>query len=94
MINICFIEHTQCLYTQEVLSKGDHSKSYKDEKTNHSNLHKINLRNNQLKGNIILGNYGVSLVVTRIVRCVPFTILFFSDLLINEKSNFSEKRKE
>lgn len=46
---------------QEVLSKTDHGKSYKDEKSNHSNLHKINLRNNQLKGNIILGNYGVSL---------------------------------
>ncbi|XP_032674253.1 PH domain leucine-rich repeat-containing protein phosphatase 2 [Odontomachus brunneus] len=48
----------RALALTEVLSKGDHSKSYKDEKNNHSNLHKINLRNNQLKGNIILGNYG------------------------------------
>lgn len=61
-------------HAQEVLSKGDHGKSYKDEKNNHSNLHKINLRNNQLKGNIILGNYGVSLA-TRIVNCVSFTII-------------------
>lgn len=54
---------TYVLYTsQEVLLKGDHGKTYKDEKANHNNLHKINLRNNQLKGNIILGNYGVSLI--------------------------------
>ncbi|KAL0117499.1 hypothetical protein PUN28_010372 [Cardiocondyla obscurior] len=48
----------RALALTEVLSKAEHGKSYKDEKTNHSNLHKINLRNNQLKGNIILGNYG------------------------------------
>ncbi|KAL6264931.1 hypothetical protein P5V15_005027 [Pogonomyrmex californicus] len=48
----------RALALTEVLSKADHGKSYKDEKTNHSNLYKINLRNNQLKGNIILGNYG------------------------------------
>ncbi|RLU18152.1 hypothetical protein DMN91_010395 [Ooceraea biroi] len=48
----------RALALTEVLSKADHGKSYKDEKTNHIHLHKINLRNNQLKGNIILGNYG------------------------------------
>ncbi|XP_020290995.1 PH domain leucine-rich repeat-containing protein phosphatase 2 isoform X2 [Pseudomyrmex gracilis] len=48
----------RALTLTEVLSKTDHGKPYKDEKTNHSSLHKINLRNNQLKGNIILGNYG------------------------------------
>ncbi|XP_066597765.1 protein phosphatase PHLPP-like protein isoform X2 [Prorops nasuta] len=48
----------RALALTEVLSKGDHGKSYKDEKSNQNNLHKINLRNNQLKGNIILGNYG------------------------------------
>ncbi|KYN40431.1 Protein phosphatase PHLPP-like protein [Trachymyrmex septentrionalis] len=48
----------RALTLTEVLSKTDHGKSYKDEKANHNNLHKINLRNNQLKGNIILGNYG------------------------------------
>ncbi|XP_012151095.2 PH domain leucine-rich repeat protein phosphatase [Megachile rotundata] len=42
----------------EVLSKSEHSKTYRDEKNNQNNLYKVNLRNNQLKGNIILGNYG------------------------------------
>ncbi|XP_018314808.1 protein phosphatase PHLPP-like protein isoform X1 [Mycetomoellerius zeteki] len=53
-----FFVNMRALTLTEVLSKTDHGKSYKDEKTNHNNLHKINLRNNQLKGNIILGNYG------------------------------------
>lgn len=79
---------------QEVLSKGDHGKSYKDEKNNHSNLHKINLRNNQLKGNIILGNYGVSSAATRIVHCVSFTILFRSGPLINEEKHLFSGEKE
>ncbi|XP_063972964.1 protein phosphatase PHLPP-like protein isoform X2 [Diachasmimorpha longicaudata] len=43
--------------TLDVLSKNDTVK-LKDEKNNNTNLHKVNLRNNQLKGNIILGNYG------------------------------------
>ncbi|XP_034182760.2 PH domain leucine-rich repeat protein phosphatase [Osmia lignaria lignaria] len=42
----------------DVLSKSEHSKVYRDEKNNQNNLYKVNLRNNQLKGNIILGNYG------------------------------------
>ncbi|KAK0090491.1 hypothetical protein PV325_013397 [Microctonus aethiopoides] len=41
----------------DVLTRSDSSK-LKDEKNNQNNLHKVNLRNNQLKGNIILGNYG------------------------------------
>ncbi|XP_011302435.1 protein phosphatase PHLPP-like protein [Fopius arisanus] len=43
--------------TLDVLTKNETVK-LKDEKNNHNNLHKVNLRNNQLKGNIILGNYG------------------------------------
>ncbi|XP_029178184.1 PH domain leucine-rich repeat-containing protein phosphatase 2 isoform X2 [Nylanderia fulva] len=48
----------RALALTEVLSKTDHGKPYKEEKAMHNNLNKINLRNNQLKGNIILGNYG------------------------------------
>ncbi|XP_072767661.1 PH domain leucine-rich repeat-containing protein phosphatase 2 isoform X1 [Anoplolepis gracilipes] len=48
----------RALALTEVLSKTDHEKPYKEDKAMHNNLHKINLRNNQLKGNIILGNYG------------------------------------
>ncbi|XP_076627077.1 PH domain leucine-rich repeat protein phosphatase isoform X1 [Colletes latitarsis] len=42
----------------DVLSKTDNARVYKDEKNNQNYLYKVNLRNNQLKGNIILGNYG------------------------------------
>ncbi|XP_076675085.1 PH domain leucine-rich repeat protein phosphatase isoform X2 [Andrena cerasifolii] len=48
----------RALMLTDVLSKTDHTKVYKDEKSNQNNLYKVNLRNNQLKGNIILGNYG------------------------------------
>ncbi|XP_060811506.1 PH domain leucine-rich repeat-containing protein phosphatase 2 isoform X2 [Bombus pascuorum] len=48
----------RALALTDVLSKADHSKGCKDEKHNQNNLYKVNLRNNQLKGNIILGNYG------------------------------------
>ncbi|XP_044014034.1 PH domain leucine-rich repeat-containing protein phosphatase 2 [Aphidius gifuensis] len=41
----------------DILTKTDYGK-YKDERNNQNNLQKVNLRNNQLKGNIILGNYG------------------------------------
>lgn len=51
--------YSQLLCFQDVLTRSDSSK-LKDEKNNQNNLHKVNLRNNQLKGNIILGNYGVS----------------------------------
>lgn len=47
----------RALALTDVLSKTDHNKGCKDEK-NQNNLYKVNLRNNQLKGNIILGNYG------------------------------------
>ncbi|KAK9303731.1 hypothetical protein QLX08_004617 [Tetragonisca angustula] len=47
----------RALALTDVLTKTDHSKSCKDDKNN-QNLYKVNLRNNQLKGNIILGNYG------------------------------------
>ncbi|KAL6449254.1 hypothetical protein ACFW04_000712 [Cataglyphis niger] len=53
----CFF-NMRALALTEVLSKTDHGKPCKEEKAMHNNLHKINLRNNQLKGNIILGNYG------------------------------------
>ncbi|XP_053596698.1 PH domain leucine-rich repeat protein phosphatase 1 [Microplitis demolitor] len=43
--------------TLDVLTKGDLAK-FREEKNNQNYLHKVNLRNNQLKGNIILGNYG------------------------------------
>lgn len=52
---------------QDVLVKGDPSR-LKDDKNNHNHLHKVNLRNNQLKGNIILGNYGVSLIFSSIIK--------------------------
>ncbi|XP_015434327.1 PREDICTED: protein phosphatase PHLPP-like protein [Dufourea novaeangliae] len=48
----------RALALTDVLPKPDHSKGFKDEKTSQNNLYKVNLRNNQLKGNIILGNYG------------------------------------
>ncbi|XP_043480115.1 uncharacterized protein LOC122509876 isoform X2 [Leptopilina heterotoma] len=48
----------RALAITDVLSKGDHGKIHKDEKNNHNNLQKVNLRNNHLKGSIILGNYG------------------------------------
>ncbi|XP_076232908.1 PH domain leucine-rich repeat protein phosphatase [Calliopsis andreniformis] len=48
----------RALALTDVLPKTDNNRSYKDEKTNQNNLYKVNLRNNQLKGNIILGNYG------------------------------------
>ncbi|XP_076161636.1 PH domain leucine-rich repeat protein phosphatase [Ptiloglossa arizonensis] len=48
----------RALTLTDVLSKADHTKVYKDEKNNQNYLYKVNLRNNQLKGNIILGNYG------------------------------------
>ncbi|XP_051166849.1 PH domain leucine-rich repeat-containing protein phosphatase 2 isoform X2 [Leptopilina boulardi] len=48
----------RALAITDVLSKGDHGKMHKEEKNNHNNLQKVNLRNNHLKGSIILGNYG------------------------------------
>nr|XP_031850312.1 PH domain leucine-rich repeat-containing protein phosphatase 2 [Nomia melanderi] len=48
----------RALTLTDVLPKADHNKTYKDERSNQNNLYKVNLRNNQLKGNIILGNYG------------------------------------
>ncbi|CAL7946887.1 unnamed protein product [Xylocopa violacea] len=48
----------RALALTDVLSRTDHNKVCKDEKNNQNNLYKVNLRNNQLKGNIILGNYG------------------------------------
>ncbi|CAK9809411.1 Protein phosphatase PHLPP-like protein [Anthophora plagiata] len=48
----------RALTLTDVLSKTDHSKVCKDERNNQNNLYKVNLRNTQLKGNIILGNYG------------------------------------
>ncbi|XP_076653692.1 PH domain leucine-rich repeat protein phosphatase isoform X1 [Halictus rubicundus] len=48
----------RALTLTDVLPKTDHNKVYKDERTSQNNLYKVNLRNNQLKGNIILGNYG------------------------------------
>lgn len=48
---------------QDVQTRSDQNKFCKDEKNNRNNLHKVNLRNNQLKGSIILGNYGVSLPI-------------------------------
>lgn len=74
---------------QEVLSKTDHGKSYKDEKTNHNNLHKINLRNNQLKGNIILGNYGVSSITSmKFLFCFNSIYLFFLIHYFTNKNSF------
>ncbi|XP_074107682.1 PH domain leucine-rich repeat protein phosphatase isoform X2 [Cotesia typhae] len=55
LTNVPFFLKMRAL-TVDVLTK-DLSK-YKDEKNNQNHLHKVNLRNNQLKGNIILGNYG------------------------------------
>lgn len=46
---------------QDVHSKVDPGKHLKDDKITQNNLHKVNLRNNHLKGSIILGNYGVSI---------------------------------
>ncbi|XP_034945281.1 protein phosphatase PHLPP-like protein isoform X2 [Chelonus insularis] len=43
--------------TVDMLTKNESNK-IKDEKNNHAHLQRVNLRNNQLKGNIILGNYG------------------------------------
>ncbi|XP_054007050.1 PH domain leucine-rich repeat-containing protein phosphatase 2 [Hylaeus anthracinus] len=48
----------RALTLTDVLSKTDNAKVYKDERNNQNYLYKVNLRNNQLKGNIILGNYG------------------------------------
>ncbi|XP_046588915.1 PH domain leucine-rich repeat-containing protein phosphatase 2 [Neodiprion lecontei] len=50
----------RALAVSDVQHRGDHqgSKYFKDEKNNRNNLNKVNLRNNQLKGSIILGNYG------------------------------------
>ncbi|XP_033323175.2 PH domain leucine-rich repeat protein phosphatase [Megalopta genalis] len=48
----------RALTLTDVLPKTDHNKGYKDERSTQNNLYKVNLRNNQLKGNIILGNYG------------------------------------
>ncbi|KAF3426683.1 hypothetical protein E2986_11471 [Frieseomelitta varia] len=52
----------RALALTDVLTKTDHSKGCKDDKNN-QNLYKVNLRNNQLKGNIILGNYGVGILI-------------------------------
>ena len=62
----------------------ENGKAHKDEKNNQNCLHKVNLRNNQLKGNIILGNYGVScsanynlnLVVIDCVSLLKIAIIF------------------
>ncbi|XP_017875246.2 PH domain leucine-rich repeat-containing protein phosphatase 2 [Ceratina calcarata] len=48
----------RALALTDVLSRSEHSRNCKDERNNQNNLYKVNLRNNQLKGNIILGNYG------------------------------------
>lgn len=53
------------LCRQDVIAAGagrasNESSKTAEEKSNlHNSLYKVNLRNNQLKGNIILGNYGV-----------------------------------
>ncbi|XP_048514839.1 uncharacterized protein LOC105689606 isoform X2 [Athalia rosae] len=48
----------RALVVAEIQNRGDQGKFNRDEKNNRNNLHKVNLRNNQLKGSIILGNYG------------------------------------
>ncbi|XP_043275194.1 uncharacterized protein Phlpp [Venturia canescens] len=53
----CFL-NMRALALTDVLSKAEHGKNCKEDKNTQNNLHKVNLRNNQLKGSIILGNYG------------------------------------
>lgn len=48
-------------YSQKVNNMIHHQQQHKDGQETKPPLNRINLRSNQLKGNIILGNYGVSL---------------------------------
>ncbi|XP_024947402.1 PH domain leucine-rich repeat-containing protein phosphatase 2 isoform X2 [Cephus cinctus] len=49
----------RALALTEVHPRSDHGKSNRrDDRNSYQNLQRVNLRNNQLKGSIILGNYG------------------------------------